>query len=466
MIAQENATQLAQFRQQVYQNFTKRADASMNLVDALSSNTRARSVVELSLAACFPREHTSVFKAIADFDPNEMSKSLAQLAAPYLPPPQERDFWLLGVDVTPQARPYAVTLPDRGDVYQPMPLKSNKPVTIGHQYSDVVCLPERACQAAKTWVVPLSTRRVASWQDKELVGAEQMRSLLADEELPFYGQWCVEVADSSYSKPGYLHANRSQKNLVTITRVRSNRTFYRPPAAPHSPGAKGHPTWFGEPFKLPDPQTWHPPDQAVQTTFTSRRGKIYRVVVEAWYDLLMRGERKPVRLPMHQHPFTLVRIGLFNPDGEPAYQQAMWLIVMGRKCRQLSLTQIFEAYNQRYDLEHFFRFGKQRLLLTSFQTPDTQQEECWWWLVHLAYLQLWVARQEAVSLPRPWERSLPEMKDLLPSPAMVQRDFGRIIRQIGTPAQAPKRRGKSPGRRKGTVFAPRQRPAVVYKGPT
>jgi hypothetical protein len=60
----EHATQLKQFREQVYQNFNKRADAIMDLLDALSSNSQARSVVELSLEACFRREHTSVFKAI------------------------------------------------------------------------------------------------------------------------------------------------------------------------------------------------------------------------------------------------------------------------------------------------------------------------------------------------------------------------------------------------------------------
>ena len=169
---------------------------------------------------------------------------------------------------------------------------------------------------------------------------------------------------------------------------------------------------------------------------------------------------------MHRYPFTLIRIRLFNEKGELAYRKPMWLIVVGAKRHQISLPQVFAAYQQRFDVEHFFRFGKQRLLLTSFQTPDGEHEEHWWLLVHLAYLQLWVARQVAGSLPRPWERFLPQMKDPSPSPAMVQRDLGRIIRQIGTPAQLPKRRGKSPGRRKGTVLARRQRLAVVYKGPT
>src|SRR3990172_5924381 len=101
MNSKEHVTQLMQFREQVYQNFNKRADALMDLLDALSSQDRARSVVELSLEACFRREHTSVFKAIAAYSPKWTKKSLAQLASPYLPHPQHRPFWVLGVDTTP-----------------------------------------------------------------------------------------------------------------------------------------------------------------------------------------------------------------------------------------------------------------------------------------------------------------------------------------------------------------------------
>ncbi|MFN8455840.1 MAG: hypothetical protein U0401_14435 [Anaerolineae bacterium] len=130
----------------------------------------------------------------------------------------------------------------------------------------------------------------------------------------------------------------------------------------------------------------------------------------------------------------------------------------------MSLEQIYRAYTVRFDLEHFFRFGKQKLLLTSFQTPLVEREETWWQLVHLAYAQLWLARPLGVSLPRPWERNLPNFKNQLVSPALAQRDFGRIIRQIGTPAQAPKPRHNSTGRAKGTKLPPRPRQAVVVKG--
>jgi hypothetical protein len=42
---------------------------------------------------------------------------------------------------------------------------------------------------------------------------------------------------------------------------------------------------------------------------------------------------------------------------------------------KLSLLNTCQAYLQRYDLEHFFCFGKQKLLLDKFQIPDDEHEE-------------------------------------------------------------------------------------------
>lgn len=38
----------------------------------------------------------------------------------------------------------------------------------------------------------------------------------------------------------------------------------------------------------------------------------------------------------------------------------------------LSRILLKRRYRQRYDMEHLFRFGKQRLLMTSYLTPDVQ----------------------------------------------------------------------------------------------
>jgi len=345
-------------------------------------------------------------------------------------------------------------------------IKSNKPITIGHAYSSVVLFPEEEYAHGPAWVVPMSVQRVKSSEDKEMVGALQIEKLMEDKELPFYDQLCVEVADSGYSKPAFLEKNRKKANLVTIVRARNTRTFYRqPPALTGAEGA-GHPTWYGQPFSLPDSDTWHEPNATATTTLVSLSRKEYRVELEAWNDMLMKGEREPIVLPMHEHPFTLVRVRLFNAQGELAFQRPLWLIVIGQRRSELSLLDIFYAYQRRYDIEHFFRFGKQRLLLTAYQTPETSHEEKWWLMAHLAYLQLWVARMVAQAVPRPWE-TIPTTETKQPlSATHVQRDFARIIRQFGTPASAPKRRGNSLGRPKEKKLPPRLRPDIVYKGKT
>lgn len=433
----------------------------MDLVDALSSNTTAKTVVELSLNPQFRRHYSAMNKAIAVKSLSD--KQLAHLAAKTIDAPKARKFYLVGTDVTSSPRQYAETLEDRGFVYQPNSIKGNKPIAIGHQYSFVALLPERNKEKVGNWVVPLAMKRVESQENKELVGAKQITSLLDDKTLPFGEALCVEVADSAYSKPAYLSINRDKKNLVSIVRVRGTRSFSRQPNPDDTAPEKGHPTWYGSPFCLKSPETWGEPDEVAETIFVSQRKVSYRVEIQSWQNLLMRGKKD---MPMHEHPFTLVKIRWYHQNGEALFHKPLWLIVMGDRRGELSLLDIYAAYLQRYDLEHFFRFGKQKLLLDKFQTPDKNHEENWWQLAALAYLQLWAAKDLVSQLPRPWERYLPSVVNQLITPAATQRDMNRIIQQIGTPALAPKPRGISPGRPKGTKRVPRKRHPVLKKGKT
>jgi hypothetical protein len=457
-----------QFRTELYQKIPNRADTLIELADAICSNLTAKSVVELSQTACFRRSYSTLFKAIDEWQPEKML--LPHLLNPYLPRPQQWPFWLLLVDVTAQPRPYGQTVADRGMVYQPTVVKGNKPVTIGHQYSSVVLGLEAEAGVSASWVLPLMTERVPTSQDKERVGGSQIDALLDDRQLPFGQELCVEAVDSSYSKPAYLHAHRRHPNrsaelaasLVTIARAKGNRTFYHQfQPEPEAGQSAGHPTWYGQPFKLSDPTAQTAPDETLTRWETSSRGKRYRVEIEAWHNMLMRGKRDA---PMHLHPFTLVRITRYDEAGNPVFKRPLWLVVMGDRRAELSLEHIYLAYQARFDIEHFFRFGKQKLLLTHFQTPEVEREETWWLLNHLAFAQLWLARHLTVALPRPWERNLPAIKNRLISPSLVQRDFARIIRQLGTPARPPKPRNISAGRPPGTKLPKRPRQSVVVKG--
>jgi hypothetical protein len=471
MDTQQTISQLQHFRQELYQLLPTRPDTLLDLVDALSGSPNARSVVELSLSPLFRRQYSSITDAIDEFsqasqpdraaaERQAWNRDLARLIGRYLSTPQQQRFWLVGIDVVPVARPFARTLQDRGFVYQPNPVGSNKPVTIGHAYSVVAFLPEKGQPDDPPWVVPFSVRRVQSHETARLVGAEQLKMLLQDETQPFHDGLCVQVADSAYSGAGYLGRLGPQRNLVTVTRAADNRVFYRQFSADPEESGAGHPRWYGTSFDLKDSTTWGTPDEIAETTFTTKRGRTYRVQLQGWHNLLMHGKQN---LPMQRYPFTLLRAVVLDEHGQPVFKRALWLIVLGERRSELSLEEAWNAYRQRYDLEHFFRFGKQRLLLATYQTPDVEHEENWLTLVQLATVQLWLARDLAGVQLRAWERYLPQRASGTASPSQVQRDWERIIRRIGTPAQPPKRRGNSPGRAKGTRSERRPRQPVVKK---
>lgn len=473
MDIQENITQLKQFRLELHSSFEQRADALMDLIDALSSTPNARSVVELSLSTLFRREYSSVYDAIVHlFQPSEAEQrdkerwaweqEWARLIVPYLPKPERRRFRLIGTDVVPIPRPFARMLADRTYVYQPNTVvKGNKPVTIGHQYSMQVVFPEKVNVNDPPWAVTTMVHRVRSDEKATTVGGKQIKALMEDEMIPLHKELCVHVADSTYSTVPFLRHVVQIENLVDVLRARSNRVFYHQPSPVEGKRPRGHPRWYGERFALNDSSTWSEPDAVEETTLTTRRGRTYRVLLEGWQDMLMRGKKN---LPMHKHPFTLIRVRVLDEQDNPVFKHTMWLIAIGKRRTELSLVEAWQAYNQRYDEEHFFRFGKQRLLMASYQTLDVEHEENWLQIVALANGQLWFARNLAQSLPRSWERYLSEVEGKTASPSTVQRDMERIIRQIGTPAAPPKPRGKSPGRAAGELQSPRVRHPVIKKG--
>jgi hypothetical protein len=142
----------------------------------------------------------------------------------------------------PLYRPYGQTVADRAMVYEPTVIKGNKPVTIGHQYSTVALGLEPEVGVSGSWVLPLLSQRVATSENKEMVGASQVEALLKDPQLPFGQALCVEAVDSSYSQAPYLHAHRCHPNLVTIARLKNNRTLY------HQAGRSSDLVWSALPL--------------------------------------------------------------------------------------------------------------------------------------------------------------------------------------------------------------------------
>lgn len=138
----KNTIQLKQFRERVYHSFEQCADGLMDLLDALCSQTNARSVVELSLEPGFQRSYHSLYRAIEGWS-DDGAEEWLEMVAELLPEPDAQPYWLLGTDTTSYPRQFARTLVDRSFVHAPNVVADNRPVTIGHQYSVIACLPER-----------------------------------------------------------------------------------------------------------------------------------------------------------------------------------------------------------------------------------------------------------------------------------------------------------------------------------
>jgi hypothetical protein len=158
----------------------------MDVVDTLASAVGIRSPVELTLLHAFRERHTSaLYQAVRAFRLSE--STLLRLYVAQLPEAQARPFHLLSVDTTPHPLPHARCLEDRGYVYAPAPVAGQKPVTIGHRYSLLAYLPEKADPQTPPWSPFLSVRRVGSQEDPEGVGRQKVRTPPAGASFPAGG---------------------------------------------------------------------------------------------------------------------------------------------------------------------------------------------------------------------------------------------------------------------------------------
>jgi DDE superfamily endonuclease len=454
-----------QFREKIYRFFPLRRDAAMELVDSLASNTQAKSVVELSLNPLHRRNYCSITRCIDEFyaglsqeNKQQQNKQLTQILSDCCSPLQKRPYHLFAVDCTSNPRIFSNTLSDRGIVHAPNPIYNNLPITIGHQYSMAVYLPEKLSEDTPPWVVPLSCERVSTEQKGTVVGMEQISHCIS--HAVFKGTLCVSVGDCAYSDSSSISQANKNPEQVHVSRAKNNRVFYN--ALPDKKRkSRGRPKRYGKKFRL-NAKRLSIADESTELKITSTKGKEFIVTIECWNNMRMRGKKG---CDTSKTPLRLLRIRVHDATGELLFKRPMWLIVSGKRQNELSLIDVYHIYHHRFDIEHFFKFGKNRLLMNKTQTPEVDHEEAWWQFTMMAYAQLYVCRALADYMPTPWEKYLEEFKstDREKSPTQVQKSFYRIIRGIGTPAQAPKPRNKSIGRVKGTIQIKRQRHPVIIK---
>ncbi|HAT9921401.1 TPA: hypothetical protein JBE16_14600 [Legionella pneumophila subsp. pneumophila] len=443
---------LQDFRNSLHTLFNKRSDALFNLLDALCRDGHQyKSVVELSQSASFERGYSSITDAItrglnhADFIKIEalvFSHTKAVDNRPHL----------FFTDCTANPRPYAKAMEQRGIVHSPNPAPGNKPICVGHQYSLLAMSPQGKRSKNGRWLIPLSMKRVSLNEKGNELGIE--------EEL------CINTGDSLYGSEECRKRAVTKKNLVQMFRLSNKRKLYQAPEYSKVQGP-GRRKLFGDKVILSKPET-HPKPDAVQTvTITTKKGKVCQVELTLFKNLLLRGSKE---FASQEHPLNVLKAVVTDSDGTLMFKRPLWVGLIGERRDKVSPEMAYNTYLNRYDIEHFFRFGKQKLLLDSYQTPELAHEEDWWKFVPLAYVQLYLANQLADLLPKPWERYLPAYKDALKkaglekTPSQTQRSFANILEVIGSPAAPSVPRGNPVGRAVGVELNKRELQPVHFKG--
>ena len=221
----------------------------------------------------------------------------------------------------------------------------------------------------------------------------------------------------------------------------------------------GRPIVHGKKFDLKDPSTWHEPS----AEHSSEEAGYGKVRVQAWSGLHPKTRRAAERYGSESAAVARGTVVLVEverlPRGERRRKpKKLWLWWYGGDEPDLSL--LWRGYVRRFDMEHTIRHWKQALGWTTPRVRHPEQADRWTWLILAAYTQLRLARGIVADQRLPWERSLPA-ESL--TPTRVLRSFATLLPLAGTPAEAPKPRGRSPGRPKGRLSGRAKRYPAVKK---
>lgn len=428
---QSQLSKLAAFRQSIYGCLTKARDALFELIDAILTTPQLASFPELSCAPVFRRQWPSLYEAAQDgaLDRQELLK----IEVENLPTASRP---ILVGDHTAWSRPQARTLRDRSFEHQPTPIRGQKPITIGHGYSTLGVVPD----AEGSWLLPLLHERIESEVRPSVMMAKQLK-----EVCPLLPERPLGLFDSEYGSGAFVKETAGIP-CDLLFRVRPNRKLRLAPGPYRGRGR--HPK-HGAIFRLSDPTTWPAPDE--EWEFEDE--KLGPMKIKRWDKLHF--EEAPERA------VSLLRVERLKARKTRRDPGVIWLGYCGEEKLPLQ-SALWRQYLSRYVVEHWYRFINQSLhwKMPHFSTPE--QGELWSALMVIASWQLWLARSQAEDKPRPWQK--PQLPEKM-TPGRVHQAMGGILAGIGTPASAPKPRGKSPGWPVGRIRAKRTRYEVVRKRP-
>jgi len=437
------------FRAAVYQHLGARRAALFEALDAVTLAGPVPSLPYLSLLAPHRRGWGSLYAALAA---GRLDTSALRAVVSRYPLDDGQPIYALDTSIWP--RNDAETSPQRGYYYSAARQSAGQPIVAGWSYAWLA----QVSFTHDSWTAPLDVRRVPPSDNPHRVAAAQIRALV-DRQLP-NRPVPLCVFDAGYDPEtlarelGALDGTR----VAVLVRLRRGRCFYADPER-RDAGQVGRPQRHGEKFSCDDEGSWWTPSAEHQ----EEHPQYGQVRVRAWAGVHAKSHNHPDKGSRQTRPIvrgTLVLVEVERLPRQTRIPKRLWLWWRGPGTP--TLTVLWRAYVHRFDLEHTYRFCKQTLNWTTPRVRHPEQADRWTWLVLLAYTQLRLARRTITDVHLPWERPQRPQRRAL-TPARVRQGFPQLLVVLGTPADAPKPCGRSPGRPKGARSGPAPRYPAVKK---
>jgi hypothetical protein len=454
-----------------------------NFVMSLASSPSVSYPVELSASPFCHYHYSNLTKVLRQWQVRE--SDFRSFIRQFMPGPrffgEGVRYYALTHDVTKMLKAHSPCL--EGRQYVPTSnnvIASNRALGVGYPVS---ALHLGAGQAG--WCPPLALDRLGPQEDSNAVAVKQIESLLRDKTLPFGQELCLLRGDSSYGKAIFLAPLYDLGQLVLIVRLRPGMKVWA--KAPDEEPTGGATRIYGDKFYLTDTSEWKTyrkkgvPYQVWQESLCEQPadehleketvlGNDRRVVLDIrrWNNLLIRTKKGA---SMKDKPLDVLRVQVLDAESRQAiFDRPLFVAVSGKRKNQVDSALAQEQYRERYDVEPYYRFAKNQLLMDKLQTPDAKHLDPWLRIVQITSWLLFTARQEIGQICCPvWQKYLPKNKAAQDQPlqpltiAQTQRAAHLLFCTFDPAPFLPLKCKKGKGRQKGQTLPQRTRFKVVKK---
>lgn len=371
----------------------------MDLILSLVTNyqAKAQTAVELSLNSHFKREYSSLYKALDsyyaprnDMEQRDERRDNARSKIGYFllnsSLNSNHESYTFFIDMTGNEKKHSHKTPDREYIHT----GAINGMTVGHYYS-AICLG-----AENSWMLALLVERIPYEDNKFDFSVNQMKKIL--EKVP-QDKLAITIGDTAYNCNKFIYQLCQDKKVVTITRVRSTKVMFD--VYDDKKEGVGRKRKYGKKHTLNKNDSLPIADSVEEFEEMTKGGKKQKVKLHYFKGYICRGSKD---YPMSDLAMNFVKVEVLNEDGTRKYNRDLWLNIAGTRKDEILPKEAYYHYKNRFDIEHYFKFGKSKLLMNKLQSTNPNRDEDFMLIGMIAYHVLYRSSELLQNLQiRKWE---------------------------------------------------------------